>query len=356
MNHLCPRVFSQSDNLLSISLLCLMTLITGCNSEQSETESAREAAFESIQPSVDSQEVAEVDRVLSADEMREALGANETARFEKTGRKFVMALLTNSGAKTLEPLAGQPLKVLDISQTHITDLSPLKGMSLDNLGLAETKVSDLSPLEGMSLKHIDGTRSQVEDISVLAGMRELTHAYFEGAKVKDISPLQNSPLQVLWLNGCPIEDLSPLNNKQLEQLNLCDTPLQNLDTVKTMQLGTLWMRNTAVKELGPIANHGLVSLDVQGSAVDNLDALASMTSLKRLNIAETEVTDLSPLAGLELERIIFTPGKITAGMEAIRNMSSLRAIDTSFEGNDRPMSPPEFWERYDAGEYKPTKE
>lgn len=333
-------------------LVCGLLLVEGCQKSGSEKSVAKADAFQSVQPTVDPNVIPDEDREFTADEMREALGANENARFEKTGRKFSVALLANSGVKTLEPLHGQPLKVIDLSQTRITDLTPLKGMPLDHIGMAETEIADLSPLQGMQLKHIDGTRSQVADLTPLAEMKLLSHVYFEGANVKDISPLKSAALKVVWLNGCPIEDLSALENKQLDELNLCDTPLKNLDTVKTMQLGTLWMRNTEVKELGPLANHGLISLDVQGSAVDNLNALANMTSLKRLNISETSVTDLSPLEGLSLERMIFSPQKITQGMAAIRNMASLQGIDTSFDGVAQPMTPSRFWELFDAGEFK----
>ena len=111
-----------------------------------------------------------------------------------------------------------------------------------------------------------------------------------------------------------------------------------------------------MKDLAPIAEHGLVSLDVQGSAINDLSSLVKMTSLKRLNISQTDVTDLTPLAGLELSRLIFSPEKITKGIEAVRNMASLQELDTSFEGNSRPMSPSEFWERYDAGEFKAETE
>ncbi len=341
----------------SALLTAVVLFISGCGNADSEKGEASKTKFESVKPTVDPDSIVEEeDKILTADELREALGANESARFEKVGKKFVMALLTNSGAKTLEPLQGQPLKVLDISQTRISDLSPLKGMPLENIGLAETKVSDLSPLKGMQLKHIDGTRSQVADISALEGMTQLAHVYFEGAKIKDISPLTSAPLKVLWLNGCPVEDLSPLENKQLDELNLCDTALENLDTVKTMKLGTLWMRNTKVKDLTPIAEHGLESLDVQGSAINDLSSLVKMTSLKRLNISQTDVTDLTPLGELALNRLIFSPEKITKGIEAVRNMTSLQALDTSFEGTSRPMSPSEFWERYDAGEFKAETE
>lgn len=338
---------------ISTSLVAICALsFSGC-SGGNDPDSTAKSAFESIQPEPSSRPERPKPQLLTADQMREALGANEYAQFERTGRKFTVALLTNSGATTLEPLRGQPLKVLDVSQTRITDLSPLEGMPLENLGLAETEIHDLSPLKGMPLQHIDATRSKVEDISVLAGMSQLSHLYLEGALVKDISPLKNVPLKVLWLNGCPIEDLSPLEGKHLEELNLCDAPLNDLSTVKTMKLGTLWMRNTNVQDLTPITEHGLVSLDIQGSSVSDLTPLSQMTSLKRLNIADTEVTDLSPLAGLELDRLILSPEKIQTGIDAVRNMPTLRAIDTTFEGaSPQPMSPNEFWTRYDNGEWK----
>ena len=269
--------------------------------------------------------------MLTADELREALGANDNAQFQKAGTKFVIADLTNSGVKTLDPLKDQPIQKISLARTTITDLSPLKGL----------------PIE-----FFDGTGSAIDDISFLEGNTRLTELLLEGAKVSDISPLKSCPLNVLWLNGCPVEDLSVLEGKNLEQLNLCDTPLEDLSTVKTMKLGTLWMRNTNVKELGPLANHGLVSLDVEGSSVNDISALSKMTSLKRLNIARTEITDLSPLSGLSLERIIFTPGKIEKGIDAIRSMPSLQAIDTSFDGVARPMNPSEFWERFDSGDFK----
>ncbi|MEW4487903.1 hypothetical protein AB1L42_07450 [Thalassoglobus sp. JC818] len=342
----------QRVNLL-LGCLAFSLTVSGC-SENPTSESSDNSAssFNAVKPDEQTSDgESEVPKMLTADELRRQLGANENAHFEKTGRNFTVADLGNSGITTLEPLRGLPLKVLNLSQTRVTDLSPLEGMKIERMGIAETDISDMSPLTGAPLEHLDATRSQLEDLSFLEGNTKLTHLYLEGAKVLDISPLASSPLKVLWLNKCPVEDLSILTGKQLDELNLCDTPVENLKTVQSMKLGTLWMRNTNVKDLTGISDHGLVSLDVEGSAVNNLNALSGMTTLKRLNISRTQVTDLSPLADLQLERLIFTPNLITTGIEAIRNMSSLQQIDTSFDGVARPMSPSEFWERYDAGEF-----
>ena len=52
---------------------------------------------------------------------------------------------------------------------------------------------------------------------------------------------------------------------------------------------------------------------------------------------------------MRLKRLIFTPRKITKGIEHARNMKSIEEIGTQFE-NRGPPSP--FWKLYDAGEYK----
>ena len=76
--------------------------------------------------------------------------------------------------------------------------------------------------------------------------------------------------------------------------------------------------------------------------------LSGMQSLKRLNIARTQVKDLSPLEGLNLQRLIFTPSEITMGIDAVRSMTSLAEIGTSFE---TVMPAAQFWNAYDAGEF-----
>ena len=95
----------------------------------------------------------------------------------------------------------------------------------------------------------------------------------------------------------------------------------------------------------------LVSLTVARTKVSDLSPLKGHPSLERLHIAEAEVTDLSPLEWMRLTRLIFTPGRIKKGIESARGMESIYEIDVEFPSRrGRPMSPAEFWRRYDAGE------
>ena len=72
-----------------------------------------------------------------------------------------------------------------------------------------------------------------------------------------------------------------------------------------------------------------------------------MSTLKRLNIAQSAVSDLTPLKGLKLERITLTPENIKTGMEVIREMSSLSQILTSMQGPGQSAA--DFWKKYDDG-------
>ena len=63
------------------------------------------------------------------------------------------------------------------------------------------------------------------------------------------------------------------------------------------------------------------------------------------------MTDLRPLAGLRLTRLIVTPKNITHGWDAVRNMSTLQELDVELREPQR-WTPDEFWKRFDAGEFR----
>jgi Leucine-rich repeat (LRR) protein len=128
-----------------------------------------------------------------------------------------------------------------------------------------------------------------------------------GTQVKDLGPLKGIPVQMLWLNDTVVIDIT----------SLADCPMKSLT-----------LHRTKVTDLGP---------------------LARSTGLNRLHIGETPVHDLTPLKGLNLERLIFTPVSIKKGLDDMRNMRSLIVLGTTLEG----MMPREqFWLFYDKGGIK----
>jgi internalin A len=114
-----------------------------------------------------------------------------------------------------------------------------------------------------------------------------------------------------------------------------------------MPLKTLWVASTKITDLSPLVGKDLTSLDVEKTPVNDLSVLSGMSSLRRLNIAEAAVTDLTPLARVRLERLIFTPSRIENGLDVVRQMPTLQTLGTNF---DRQMPAAEFWKALDAGQ------
>ncbi len=223
----------------------------------------------------------------------------------------LLALVINDpNLKDISPLARQRIGLLDLSKCDLTDLSALRGLPLDQLYLEDNaRLTDISALRGMPLQKLYLSRTRVENLGPLRGA-PLEELNLLGASVKDLSPLAECPLKMLWLTGCPVADISPLRRVPLVSLTLQDT---------------------RVADLSPLAG----------------------TALQRLHIGGTEVTDLTPLASLRLTRLIFTPGKIKAGLDVVRQMTSLQELGTRFDDTaDDKMPPATFWELYDKGELK----
>ncbi len=70
--------------------------------------------------------------------------------------------------------------------------------------------------------------------------------------------------------------------------------------------------------------------------------------LEELYCDRTLITDLSPLAGMKLKKLSFTPNPEMKGLPAIRQMDSLVEIGTA---QDKLISSNEFWKKYGAGAF-----
>ncbi|MBI1345207.1 hypothetical protein GC163_02845 [bacterium] len=229
-------------------------------------------------------------------------------------------------AVLMEPRDGQ-IAILELRDAGVTDLSPLTGMPLEVLGLAGNAISDLTPLRGMPLRELDLERTTVANLLPLAGM----------------------PLQSLWLNETPVEDLTPLTGAPLTQLSLLGTKVRDLSPLQGAPLESLWLNDTAVTDLSPLAQSPLVSLTLHHTPVSDISVARNWPTLQRLHLGESQVSDLRPLEGLRLTRLIITPANIQQGMDVVRNMNTLRELDIEFR-EPRPWPPEEFWQKYDAGE------
>lgn len=218
------------------------------------------------------------------------------------------------------------------------------------VSLQETAVSELSALRGLKLQDLDLYRTGVSDLFPLTGM-PLVKLMAEETLVADIGPLKGMPLKTLWLNQTKVTDLSPLDGMPIVKLNLCGTQVEDISVVQSLPLNTIWLRDVPVKDFSPLEGLFLESIDAQGTSFGDADlARLKGMPLKRLNIAGTKVTDLTPLKSLQLTRLIFTPNRIRQGLDVVRSLSTLTELDVEFD-DKKPLQPAAFWKKFDAGAF-----
>ncbi len=199
------------------------------------------------------------------------------------------------------------------------------------IGFDGDNIADLSPvralagLRTLSCRGSTAGKGKVSDLSPLQGMK-LTRLYCFYTQVSDLSPLRGMPLTLLACSGTQVSDLSPLKGMPLVHLSCSATMISDLSSLQGMPLTRLGFYSTQVSDLSPLKGMPLTHLDC----------------------GSTQVADLSPLLGMDLTDIALTPTNITKGLDAIRQMKSLKTIGLR---GDRQIPPDEFWRKYDAGEF-----
>lgn len=216
------------------------------------------------------------------------------------------------------------------------------------ISLAGLPLEDISMLEGLPLERLDLSGTRISDISALKGM-PLDILALEKTRVEDLTALKGSPIQMLYINNTRVRSLKGLEGMPLRELYLPETRITDLSPLAGMPLTGLWLNDTDVEDIAILGTLPLESVTLRGTRVQDLTPLANASRLKRIHIAESRVEDLTPLVGLKLERLLFTPRRITKGLDLVRQMPTLKEMGDSF---DTRMHPLQFWEKYDAGGYR----
>jgi hypothetical protein len=144
-----------------------------------------------------------------------------------------------------------------------------------------------------------------------------------------------------------------LQGLRLTKLHISHNPeIKQLAPLKGMPLNALIIeRCTRITDLELLREMPLTVLNINYcTQFDDLTILKGKP-LTHLEMFDTGVTDLTPLAGMPLDLLFFTPRKITRGMDVLnpRNMPTLRRLKI---GMDEWAKPAEFWRQYEAGEFK----
>lgn len=131
----------------------------------------------------------------------------------------------------------------------------------------------------------------LEDISCLKGMKLEQLGIFQ-SKITDLSVLETLPS--LWslnlANATGIRDFTPLRKLKLGVLFLNTNPqLKDISFVKGMPVRILNIRDTGVRDLSPLAGMGIEELECNADIPMTAELLRSLPKLKMINGKPVEV-------------------------------------------------------------------
>ena len=205
---------------------------------------------------------------------------------------------------------------------------------------------DLSPLKGLQLMALDLSGNPVREIRHLKGM-PLRRLFLENTRVESLRELNEARLVELRLNDSPVSSLRGLEGQPLENLYAVGTRITEVSALSSSNLRQLWLSESPVSDVTGLNGLPLVSLTLYRTLVSDLSFVRKLPVLQRLHIGDTLIEDLTPLDGLNLTRLVFSPERIKKGLEVVRNLHGLREIGTAFDNNRRDLTSPEaFWQNY----------
>lgn len=190
------------------------------------------------------------------------------------------------------------LRVLDLGYNQIINLenanfSLITHIAIVSLNIENNYVIDethhwvkLSSIEILgefsNLQELDLSNNHIDDFSILSDLSNLRELNISGNQIVDINFLRDMvQLRKLNLRDNQIEDLSPLGKLiDLTYLNLHSN--RNIRSIKPIEglinIDTLILRNVPVG--------------------DEISVLLNLRQLRRLNLRNCSLTDISPLVGL----------------------------------------------------------
>ena len=154
---------------------------------------------------------------------------------------------------------------------------------------------------------LDFSALEIVDLAPVRALTELQtlKCYGNGetakrGKLANLAPLQGMKLTALWFFLTEVKDLSPLKDmKQLTNIHCANTNVTDLSPLRGMNLDSLDCDHTQVSDLTPLKDMRLTLLGCGATRVSSLSPLSEM-KLNVLHFYQTEVADLTPLKSMRI--------------------------------------------------------
>lgn len=268
--------------------------------------------------------------------------------------KMVLSFINPELDKTVPSIEDLSMTVgmdsLDLSGSMINTLGPvLKFRKISYLNFDNTPIQDLSPLsEIRTLTSISGKNSSVATLQPLSNLTGLVSLNFENAPVQSILPIKNLP-NLTFLNV----DRSRIQEEEIPVF-LESNP--EINVIYRSEALLLWWemlsdtwRALISKQFGGSVEPGVEELHrwasspvlkVQGESISNLQPLLAFSNLRKLEVIDVPLMDISAVGGLKLlEELKISQAPVNE-IDAIGLLTDLKALDLSYTGIDdlRPLA------------------
>ena len=198
---------------------------------------------------------------------------------------------------------------LVLSELPIDDLRPFSKFPIVGLYVSATKVRDLSPLRGSRLEILHIGSSPVTNLTPISDL-PISSLYLQDNAITDWEPIRRLPLTKFRAEGTPLANLSLLAGKALEYLNIAGTKVTDLEPLRGMPLRDLNISGLRPKSFEPLRDLALTTLDISYSPFSDLSVFAK-SPLKDIVASGSKITDLEPLRGKPLQGFRLNSTQVT---------------------------------------------
>ena len=248
-------------------------------------------------------------------------------------RVAIAEALGKASGTTITEADIQRLRTLRADERSIRDLTGLESATnLERIELRRNQISDLTPIAGLTrLNNIKLRGNLIRDVSPLANLTNVDWLGLEENAITDFSPLKRLiKLNGIGISGNPVTNVAPLASLiSLERIDAWRTPITDFsDLAKLPRLS--WIEFGSDGALKTIPNlKGLKSLrrlQIDDTHISDLSALSELTGLEWLRLVNNTISDVSALADLKRLKHLNLDANIISDVAPLAELSRLEVL------------------------------
>ncbi|MFC2145604.1 leucine-rich repeat domain-containing protein, partial [Actinomycetota bacterium] len=205
------------------------------------------------------------------------------------------------------------LEILNLRENNFKNINVLENIiTLKELDLRENRITDITALENIdTLEELNLRSNNITDITALSGLKKLV--YLNINSNKNIESIE------------PIADLTNLKTLIMRNVDAGEEIglLTNLVNLKRLNI-----RNCSISDISFIAGcNQLEELDLGENNITDITALENINTLEELNLRNNNITDITALSGLkELVYLNINSNKNIESIEPIADLTNLKTL------------------------------